>query len=295
MGETATMITRTTTMLLLALAMLAVPAWAAGEEAAKVEADEQPDKPRAIDPSQAPGVAVVELFTSEGCSSCPPADLLLAKIAEKAEAEGIPILTLAFHVDYWDRLGWKDPFADARYSARQKRYARAMKNQRGLYTPQMVVGGQVGFVGSSPQHASKAVSWALSNAQPASLALSAAAGDAPADVAVRFQARDVAKGAELFVAAVQTRAVSEVTKGENQGKTLTHVNVVRQFARQKLDPGASDGEVTLTLPAGIDRDAVLVVGFVQHARSLQVLGAPRRPVAVTPDKGPTPPGADPAG
>ena len=91
--------------------------------------------------------AVVELFTSEGCSSCPPAEALLNQIHPRAAKSGQRIYTLAFHVDYWDRLGWKDPFSEAAYSQRQNSYANGFGEDR-IYTPQMIVNGRGGFVGS---------------------------------------------------------------------------------------------------------------------------------------------------
>jgi hypothetical protein len=96
--------------------------------------------------------AVVELFTSEGCSSCPPADRLLARIADEAAHSGQPVYALAFHVGYWDRLEWSDRFADPAFSRRQERYAAAL-GMPAVYTPEMIVNGRASFVGSDERRA----------------------------------------------------------------------------------------------------------------------------------------------
>jgi len=95
-----------------------------------------------------PPVAVIELFTSQGCSSCPPADKLLTETVNRAKAGQQSVYALSFHVDYWNRLGWSDPYSDARYSARQRQYARQL-NTATIYTPQAVINGRQEFVGSN--------------------------------------------------------------------------------------------------------------------------------------------------
>ena len=105
-------------------------------------------------------VAVVELFTSQGCSSCPPADALLRKIHEYAEENKLPVYVLSFHVDYWNRLGWTDPYSDPTYTQRQRAYARHFGTDR-VYTPQMIVGGEREFVGSNGKQAGVALQESL--------------------------------------------------------------------------------------------------------------------------------------
>jgi hypothetical protein len=118
------------------------------------------------------GVAVIELFTSEGCSSCPPADALLERFVGDAQRSGQPVYGLSFHVDYWDHLGWKDRYSSAAYSQRQSRYARRL-GLGSLYTPQMIVNGTREFVGSNRAAADAAIREALANAAPARIRLSA--------------------------------------------------------------------------------------------------------------------------
>src|SRR4051812_46079004 len=115
--------------------------------------------------SRPAGVAVVELFTSEGCSSCPPADRLLADLASEAARVGQPVFTLSFHVDYWNGLGWADPFSRPAYSERQRSYADALGG--GTYTPEMTVNGKAAFVGSDAARARSEVRKALSRPAPA--------------------------------------------------------------------------------------------------------------------------------
>src|SRR5580693_8460725 len=123
--------------------------------------------PARQDPSAAPkGFAVVELFTSEGCSSCPPADQLVARIQQ--EEKDLPVYILAFHVDYWDRLGWKDAFSDARYTQRQNHYA-SWLNLQSVYTPQIIVNGRKEFVGSQENILRSAIQSGLDQSPAAQL------------------------------------------------------------------------------------------------------------------------------
>ena len=129
-------------------------------------------RPASVEP--AGGVAVVELFTSEGCSSCPPADAVLRDLAARADETGEPIYALSFHVDYWDRLGWADPYADAAHTARQRATAAAGGFDAGrVFTPAMIVGGADGFVGSNRRTAEARVAEALATPPPATVRLSA--------------------------------------------------------------------------------------------------------------------------
>ena len=197
------------------------------------------------------GVAVVELFTSEGCSSCPPADAVLGELV-RGHA-GHPVFALAFHVDYWDELGWPDRFASPDFTARQGAYARALR-ARGLYTPQMVVGGTEQFTGSDREHAEEAI--ARATARPASihLALRARRSGTQA-VVVEWTADAAPPGETLSVAVVETSATTSVRAGENAGRTLHHTNVVRSFATGLLSPGP--GSRTLPIPPGLGELAVV--------------------------------------
>jgi hypothetical protein len=231
---------------------------------------------RADEPSGAGGgVAVVELFTSEGCSSCPPADDVLASLAESRDRR---IYALAFHVDYWDELGWPDRFASHAYTARQQAYSRAL-GLRGVYTPQMVVGGTEEFTGSDRGRADAALARALSH--PAKLQLSIQSRSTTQDAAtVDYSVSEVPAGAVLIVAVVEHRATTSVRGGENAGKTLRHANVVRGLVSVPLT--APTGSVLVHFPASLSRDHAELTGFVQQealVAGMPVFGAARAPLA----------------
>jgi hypothetical protein len=215
------------------------------------------------------GVAVVELFTSEGCSSCPPADAVLARLAGRPG-----VFALSFHVDYWDDLGWPDRFASAENTARQRAYARSMA-ARGLYTPQLVVGGTDAFVGSDGERADAGVSKALAAPSPVHLSLRPRGGATTTDAVVDYESSGAPAGAVLDVAVVERSASSEVRAGENAGKTLHHANVVRAFVTAPL--ASPSGSVSLHLPQTLRREDADVIAYVQQPSGagpgMPVLGA----------------------
>ena len=227
-------------------------------------ASARPDRAAAAE--QERGVAVVELFTSEGCSSCPPADALLGRIAAQAEREHRAVYALSFHVDYWDRLGWRDRFSSAAYTARQGEYARHF-SLPSLYTPQMVVNGERQFVGSDEASTLAAVRDGL--AQPAAVTVAVKARPGPQGVVVEWSASQAPAGAVLSVAWVDAQAVSSPNKGENDGRTLHHVNVVRDLESRPLGAKRT-GVVTLRSPGG---SAGRVIAWVQAQGTGRVLGA----------------------
>lgn len=207
--------------------------------------------------------AVLELFTSEGCSSCPKADALLADIVAVAERDRSPVYALAFHVDYWDHLGWKDAFSTPQYSARQRWYA-DRTDASGVYTPELVIGGSEFFVGSDRKHAESAIGRALAMPWNARVSLSS---DAQGQVA--YQVLAGPRPAHLNLALVQRHAVSEVASGENSGDTLNHANVVRDFQRRDIGP-ATTGNWLPRLP---QEHPLQVIAYLQDDRSLAIVGA----------------------
>ncbi|MEU7611585.1 DUF1223 domain-containing protein [Micromonospora sp. NPDC049204] len=219
-------------------------------------------------PSTDLGFAVVEMFTSQGCSSCPPAEEVLTEIERDARDRGQPVFALGFHVDYWDDLGWPDRFADAAYTARQEAYARAFGTGR-LYTPQMVVNGTVEFVGSDRRRAAGAIASAL--ASSATTAVTLRAEDLGGRVAVDYQSAPPPEGAVLHVAIVERGLDSEIARGENAGRTLRQDNVVRAFT--SVDLRAERGRVEVATPPDLDPRGASVVGYVQEDGNRAVLGA----------------------
>jgi hypothetical protein len=216
----------------------------------------------------ATGFAVVELFTSEGCSSCPPADDVFRDLASEAKRTGSRVYALAFHVDYWNSLGWPDPYSSASSTDRQRAYARALR-QQGVYTPEMIVNGREGFVGSDASRARRLVE--ASRRGPAGTAVELRPMLIERRPSVDFSVADPPAGSVLQLALVQVAAESHVAAGENEGKTLRHAHVVRALRTIDLDRNRSG---RATFPKVADRaGSVAVVGFVQNPESMAVWGA----------------------
>ena len=219
------------------------------------------------------GVAVVELFTSQGCSSCPPAEAVLADESADAKADGRAVFTLAFHVDYWDRGGWADPFSNAAFTQRQSDYSRAF-HLGNVYTPQMVVNGRTQFVGSDRAAADKAIADAV--AVPPAVAVSITVDKAGSGYAVRYTGA-VPAGSDVNVAVVERGLSTDVKAGENGGRRLDQPAVVRWFAT--VHPNGDTGVVTIpALPAGVKADRATVVVYAQRPTDRAVLGAAAAPL-----------------
>jgi hypothetical protein len=224
------------------------------------------------------GPVVVELFTSQGCSSCPPADRLLSRLAADPAYRG-RVFALAFHVDYWNYLGWRDPFSSARWSERQSDYARALGN--GNYTPQLVVDGTSECVGSREGEVQRAVERALATPAPGRVELALAAGGDPQTVVATVHARldgaAAGKRIDALVALVEDGLVTPVGRGENGGRTLANDRVVRRLERAFTLSGDAategSGEATLRLEPSWKRPKLSVVAFLQDAHTLAILGA----------------------
>ena len=198
---------------------------------------------------------LVELFTSEGCSSCPPADAALAALARDPAYRTAEVIPLELHVDYWDDLGWADPFSSPGFTARQEEYARALGGD-GLYTPQMVVDGWLSGVASS-SGLRRGVEKAAVRGK-ARLEVLVASARPGLDVVVRPPA---GLSGRLVVAVSEDRLSSRVERGENRGLTLAHAPV----ARLLVDEGqvAAEHHVRLGVSSGWKRDQLRVVAFVQ--------------------------------
>lgn len=228
-----------------------------------------PEKAGPAAPGKAEPFAVIELFTSEGCSSCPPADRVMSDVLREARADGRRVFPLAFHVDYWNRLGWADRFADPDFSDRQRAYAARFKLD-GLYTPQAIVNGRVEFVGSDRKRVDREIKAALEAPAAVAVTVTAAAPDARRVVIVDYAVTGATAKATLKLALVERDLETQVPRGENAGRTLPHDNVVRAFQVLPLDK--SSGRAELTLPAGADVSNTSVVAYVQDAE-MRTLGA----------------------
>jgi hypothetical protein len=204
---------------------------------------------------------LLELYTSQGCSSCPPADRLLSQLGREAD-----LIPLAFHVDYWNDIGWRDPFSAGEWTERQRRYARRLDGGR-VYTPQLVVQGREHVVGSVAGD----VKAALARARDRTAGARIAARGTLERIAVEAEGP---ASAERWVALVESGLATEVTRGENRGKSLENDFIVRRLIR--LEPGA--GEVSLALDPAWRRDRLSVAVFLQDPDSLAVLAAARATV-----------------
>jgi hypothetical protein len=217
----------------------------------------------------APGVAVIELFTSEGCSSCPPADRVLASLTARAKAESLPVYTLSFHVDYWNYLGWQDRFSRSEYSERQRGYS-SINAGGGTYTPQAVINGDTECVGSNSSRMNELVGSALKRASRAQIALDARRVGQGVDVT--YHVTGQVAGRVLNLALLEPRAQSQVESGENAGERLAHVNVVRSFVSRALNDGSA-GHFTLTTSSEFDAGHLAVVAYVEDASQRDISGA----------------------
>jgi hypothetical protein len=214
------------------------------------------------------GFAVIELFTSEGCSSCPPADALVARVQK--ESGDKPVYILAFHVDYWNRLGWKDAFSSSEYSARQNQYARWLKLSS-IYTPQIIVNGHTEFVGSEEGNLRKAIKTGLDGATKSELTLS----DLKVEnnkASVKYHAGATTNNDVLLIALIEKNATTKVQRGENSGRTLSHVQIVNQLKSVSLK-SKNSGTENITLPHDFDPQKYELIGFVQNTANGEISAA----------------------
>ena len=219
--------------------------------------------------------AVVELFTSQGCNSCPRAEQSLARLG--AQTGGLPVFPVEWHVDYWDYLGWPDPYAIPEAARRQRSYAAALGSR--VYTPQLVVNGREVVRPAQDYSLVHAAAIAAVGAGPApdaaapTLLLSPPVHDA-GGVRVDYEVRAAPPGSVLTVVAVETGLENFVPRGENRGRTLRHHNVARGFATVALGAAAAhSGQVRIDLPEGVARAASAIIGYVQQRSDLQIVAA----------------------
>lgn len=210
--------------------------------------------------------AVVELFTSQGCSSCPPADKILARYAKSSD-----ILALSFHVDYWNYLGWKDTFSQAQFTERQQRYAVSF-NRPGVYTPQAVVNGRDHAVGSRE----KDIQALMAGYDSSNKGLTVPVKTAMEGDGVRVTA-DVSSGeATLWLVYFDKEKKVVIERGENRGKTITYHNVVRDMAMAGM---MKAGKLNVTLPIaelkrkGVDGCAILLQKTTSKGTPGAIVGA----------------------
>ena len=206
------------------------------------------------------GFALIELFTSEGCSSCPPADEALEEIQKKYNDKDV--LVLSYHVDYWNKLGWKDIFSDVSFTQRQEYYSNIFRLNN-IYTPQVVVNGKKEFLGSDKSKLISSIEEQLNGISAVSIKLNAVQNtEGKIDVHYSAEGTDQKKEHAILVL-VQKMATNEIKKGENTGRTLHHINIVRNIFYLPL----KEKTTNFTLPAGLQKEDVFVAGFIQDKRS----------------------------
>jgi hypothetical protein len=226
---------------------------------------------------------LVELFTSEGCSSCPPADALLQQLDRSQPVAGAQLIVLSEHVDYWNHIGWTDPYSSRFFSDRQNSYSGRF-GLSSVYTPQMVVDGTTEFVGNDSRQATLAVQKALALPK-LPVRISNISLESPKVLRVHVEAGALpeaskAPKADVYVVVALNHAESQVLRGENGGRRLTHVGVVQSLTKiGSLAPGkgfAQDAQVKVdskTDLTNLDMTNLRVIAFVQQAGQRQVLGA----------------------
>ncbi|MBL7959627.1 DUF1223 domain-containing protein [bacterium] len=213
--------------------------------------------------------AVVELFTSEGCSSCPAADELLGRLHSEYKENNLPVYFLAYHVDYWNYLGWKDDYSKKEYTQRQSRYGEAFSLQS-VYTPQMIVNGSTEFVGSNRSRAETAVKSALSRQAEVRIDLKGCFIINDSTVKVVYAVDNFLADMVLNFAVVERGLSREIRRGENAGRTLNHHNVVRAFQNTTTK---EQSEMMLTVPREMVFNKASLIVFAQHSSSMKIVGA----------------------
>ncbi|MEJ7740826.1 MAG: DUF1223 domain-containing protein [Chitinophagaceae bacterium] len=209
------------------------------------------------------GFAVVELFTSEGCSSCPSADKTVAKLLSK-QVENVYILS--YHVDYWNRLGWNDVFSQADFTARQGKYA-AFFSLNSVYTPQIVVNGRSEFVGSDERRLMTTVENELRKEAPSNVSVNVKRTNNT--VKVTYTTTNQHK-ALLHLALVQPEATTVVKRGENGGRSLHHVNIVRALHTVDIN---EKGYLTIEIPKELADIPLQLIAYTQSRKNFAIYGA----------------------
>lgn len=221
---------------------------------------------------------LVELFTSEGCSSCPPADSLLSRLARTQPISGAEVIPLALHVDYWNHLGWSDPFSSPAFSTRQGEYANAY-GKDGVYTPQMIVDGVREFPGGNGHLAAEAITKAASMPK-AETEIKLVAGQPTEGVRLTISLKNIPKltegdAAYVLLAVTESNLSTDVARGENAGRRLAHVGVARSLTTvgslADARGGSFETETTVLLKKNWRRENLRVVVFAQERGSRRIL------------------------
>ena len=213
-------------------------------------------------------IAVVELFTSQGCSSCPSADNLFAKT--KAANKNSNLFMLAYHVDYWNRLGWKDPFSSKDFSDRQYEYAKAL-NKTGVFTPQVVVNGKAEFVGSNETDLQKNITSALKENSKAKFIEINIVEKTTDALKIKYKLDGETDNSKIVFLLISDKEITEIKKGENEGLTLTNENIVTQISNENIlanKEGLIDVKINTS---GLKSHTI--IALIQENNTLKIKGA----------------------
>jgi hypothetical protein len=214
------------------------------------------------------GFALIELYSSEGCSSCPPAESLMKRLIHKADSASLPVYIIEFHVDYWDRLGWKDTLDDHAYSLRQQKYGDHFK-LNSIYTPQAIVNGEHEMVGSDESKINTAINAGLS-VSPTVTINCKVNKEQNSKVQVDYTLTGNTAGSFLNFAVVESNLTTSIKRGENANKTMTHDNVARVF--ESIQITSSSGKTTISIPH-VNAAHSKLICFVQSSEDMSILAA----------------------
>lgn len=234
--------------------------------------------------NDAPRTVVLELFTSQGCSSCPPADKLLSKLGGEDFRGGV-IVPLAYHVDYWNHLGWSDPFSSPKWSARQREYAVSIQGSQ-VYTPQLVVNGTVQLVGSSERNVRAEIDRQLEARDRGTVVIdriTREGNELEVQLRAELDRRTTDHRVDVVVALFENGMATAVSAGENASRNLANDYIVRWQSRAfELAPDGTEvaAKVRIPLAAGWHTDHLGVAAFEQDPKSRAILGGAARMVAV---------------
>jgi hypothetical protein len=220
---------------------------------------------------------VLELFTSEGCSSCPPADALLKRLDEAGRIGDADIIAIEEHVDYWDHQGWRDPFSSRDWTERQEQYSRALHHD-GVFTPELVVNGLNDLILNSEGEVLQQLGQAAKASDIAVRIASINMLPKSAEFTINVETTSTdARSADLWLAVSERGLSSNVLRGENEGRNLSHAPVLRSLTRVKAQHADSSGPAEYKATIGLDsswkRENLRFVAFMQDRKSLHILGA----------------------
>jgi hypothetical protein len=219
-------------------------------------------------PGKQKGFALIELFSSEGCSSCPPAEKLMRKLIHNADSLQLPVYVLEFHVDYWDYLGWKDTLASSSYTQRQQNYGDFFR-LNSIYTPQAVVNGKYEMIGSDEDKINQSVVNELSDSSSYSIACTVNKLTGP-KIEVEYNIAGNVSGNIINFAVMESNLVTYIKKGENANKTLIHDNAVRVF--RSVKPDSAKGKISIDIQH-INLNHCKLVCFLQNIDSGKIIAA----------------------